>query len=69
MHGKHLRLSLKKDSNRIVNAIAFGKADLLEKVKKSRSFDIVFTLQKNGANRRAPVQVLVQDIRFPDEED
>lgn len=67
MHGRHLRLSLKKEGNRIVNAMAFGKADLLEKVRKSRSFDIVFTLQKNGSSRRAPVQVLVQDIRFPDE--
>jgi hypothetical protein len=68
MHGRHLRLSLKKDSNRIISAFAFGKADLIDKVRKSRSFDICFTLQKNGPSRRAPIQMNVQDIRFPDEE-
>jgi len=67
MHGRHLRLSLKKDSNRIASAFAFGKADLLEKVRKSRSFDVCFTLQKNGSSRRAPIQMNIQDIRFPDD--
>lgn len=67
MHNRHLRLSLKKDSNRIVSAFAFGKAELLDQVSKSRSFDICFSLQKSGGSRRAPIQLNVQDIHFPEE--
>ena len=47
MNGKHLRLALKQDSSRVIYAVAYNKAELLDRVKKSKAFDISFSLQKN----------------------
>ena len=66
LNGKHLRLAIKKDNSRIIYGVLFNQADLLKKVQTSRSFDICFILQKNGKSRRAQIQLVIQDIRFPD---
>lgn len=68
VNGKHLKLAIKKGASRIIYGVIFNQAALLEKVQASRSFDICFILQKNGKNRRSQIQLIVQDIRFPEEE-
>lgn len=67
LNGKHLKLAIKKGDSRIIHGVLFNKADLLSKVQTSRSFDICFILQKSGKSRRAQIQLIIQDIRFPDE--
>ena len=67
LNEKHLKMGIKKDSNRMIYGLAYGKADLLEKVQKSKRFDICYTIQKNGKNRRGGYQLIVHDIRFPEE--
>ncbi|MEO0341178.1 MAG: single-stranded-DNA-specific exonuclease RecJ [Bacteroidota bacterium] len=67
LNEKHLKLAIKKDTNRVIYGLAYGRADLLEKVTKSKSFDICYTIQKNGKNRRGGYQLVVHDIRFPGE--
>ncbi|GAB5552685.1 MAG: single-stranded-DNA-specific exonuclease RecJ [Saprospiraceae bacterium] len=68
INGKHLKLAIKKGDSRIIYGVIFNRAELLSKVQASRSFDICFILQKNGKNRRAQIQLIVQDIRFPEDE-
>ncbi len=61
----HLKLTLMDGTTRnFYAAIAFGKGDLLERVKQQNEFAAVYHLEENQWNGRTTLQLNVKDIKF-----
>jgi single-stranded-DNA-specific exonuclease len=45
-------------------AIAFNKANCLDKIKEGSSFDIAFTLEENNFRGISTLQLNIKDIKF-----
>jgi single-stranded-DNA-specific exonuclease len=68
LNGTHLKLAVRQENSRIMNGIAFGQAELLEKVRKRIPMDICYSLQESGGSGRRHLQMVVKDIRFVEKE-
>jgi len=68
LNGTHLKLAVRQENSRIMNGIAFGQAELLEKVRKRIPMDICYSLQESTGTGRRHLQMVVKDIRFVEEE-
>lgn len=60
---QHLKLRLKNDNSKIINAIGFGQAELWKNLKVGNTIDIVFYLELNKFNGRSEVQLKIIDIK------
>lgn len=68
LNDTHLKLAVRQENSRIMNGIAFGQAELLEKVRKRIPMDICYSLQESSGTGRRYLQMVVKDIRFVEEE-
>jgi single-stranded-DNA-specific exonuclease len=60
----HLKLNIKQAGHqKIVDGIAFGKGEFLEKLLAQRPLDICYTLSENTFNNQTTIQLMVQEIR------
>ncbi|NRB61932.1 MAG: single-stranded-DNA-specific exonuclease RecJ, partial [Saprospiraceae bacterium] len=67
LNGLHLKLAVRQEGSRIMNGIAFGQAELLNRVKKRVPMDICYTLKESTSIGRRQLQMVIQDIRFSDD--
>lgn len=62
---EHLKLEMiESTSPKIIKGIAFGKGNLLEKIKKSQPFNICYTIEESLYDNHQPFQLMVKDINF-----
>lgn len=61
--GSHLKLELEKDGKKI-NAIAFGKGEILPKLSSQKVIDVVYNLTENTWNGNKSLQLKVKDIKL-----
>ncbi len=62
--GQHLKLVLEDETGLLWDAIAFRQGEWLERLP--RRVDVAYTLERNEWNGRVGLQLVVQDLRFPD---
>ena len=60
---KHLQLFI-KSKNKIYKGIAFGRGDLLNKIKGSKGFDILYSVEKNTWNGNTELQLIIMDLKL-----
>jgi len=60
---KHLQLFI-KSKNKIYKGIAFGRGDLLNKINKSKGFDILYSVEKNTWNGNTELQLIIMDLKL-----
>lgn len=60
--GKHLKLSVRSPSGRIMPAIAFGFGDLAKNLSFGQSIDLVYHVRVNEWNGNRELQLQVEDI-------
>ncbi len=62
--GQHLKLTLEDETGLLWDAIAFRMGDWIERMP--RYVDVAYILDRNEWNGRVSLQLLVQDLRFPE---
>ena len=71
---QHLKLTVvgnietRSGANNERSGIAFGMGRLYSKISKGKQFDICYSLQENRFMGRSDIQMIIRDIRFPEEE-
>ena len=60
---KHLQLFI-KSKNKIYKGIAFGKGDLVNKIKESKGFDILYSIENNNWNGKDKLQLVIVDLKL-----
>ena len=60
---KHLQLFI-KSKNKIYKGIAFGKGDLVNKIKESKGFDILYSIENNNWNGNDKLQLVIVDLKL-----
>jgi single-stranded-DNA-specific exonuclease len=60
---KHLQLFI-KSKNKIYKGIAFGKGDLANKIKESKGFDILYSIENNDWNGNDKLQLVIVDLKL-----
>ena len=60
----HLKLNLYQNSNKnkIFEAIAFNKADVLDKINQNSSFSICYSIEENEWNGETKIQLNIKDF-------
>ncbi|MDA3852774.1 MAG: single-stranded-DNA-specific exonuclease RecJ [Bacteroidales bacterium] len=61
--GDHIRLSLKDEKGRSINAIAFNQAKHFEKINSGELFDICYNVEENTFKERTSIQLMIKDIK------
>jgi len=61
--GHHIRLSLKDERGRTMNAIAFNQAKHFELIKSGKLFDICYHVEENTFRERSTIQLMIKDIK------
>lgn len=59
---KHLQIFLKSE-NKIYKGIAFGWGKYENKIKESKGFDILYSIEKNSWNGNTELQLVIVDIK------
>ena len=59
----HLQLYI-RSKNKIYKGIAFGRGDIVNKIKESKGFDILYSLEKNIWNGNTELQLVIVDIKI-----
>lgn len=59
---KHLKFKI-KNAKKTMDAIAFGRSEILKDLKESKSIDIAFQLDKNVWNGSESLQLIIKDVR------
>jgi single-stranded-DNA-specific exonuclease len=59
----HLKATFGKQNQLFMDAIAFGRADMLLPVSKKIPVDICYTLDENHWNNSMTIQLMVKDIK------
>ena len=59
---KHLQIFLKSE-NKIYKGIAFGWGKYENKIKESKGFDILYSIEKNSWNGNTELQLVIEDIK------
>ena len=60
---KHLQLYI-KSKHQIYKGIAFGKGDVVNKIKESKGFDILYSLENNTWNGNNELQLFIIDLKL-----
>jgi len=60
---KNLQLFI-KSKNKIYKGIAFGKEDLVNKIKESKGFDILYSIENNNWNGKDKLQLVIVDLKL-----
>lgn len=63
MEGQHIKLKLKKNNSRIINAIGFSQAEKWKDLKIGDIIDIVYYPEINEFNGRREAQIKIIDIK------
>jgi hypothetical protein len=58
----HVRLNLKQN-NRLLKVVAWGQAELVERLEKGKRYDVAFTPEVNQWEDRVEVQGVLKAIR------
>lgn len=58
----HLKFSIMQDNSAVFECIAFGQADLLEKLRTCSVFSVCYTIEENQWRDRRTLQLNVKDI-------
>jgi single-stranded-DNA-specific exonuclease len=53
-----------KSKNKIYKGIAFGKGDLVNKIKESKGFDILYSIENNNWNGKDKLQLVIVDLKL-----
>lgn len=67
LKNKHLKLTLKQDKSPVLNGIAFNKSEHFPKIVTKSPFHICYTIQENRWKDQSHLQLMVKDMRFPEE--
>ena len=59
----HLQLYI-RSKNKTYKGIAFGRGDIVNKIKESKGFDILYSLEKNSWNGNTELQLIIVDIKI-----
>lgn len=62
--GQHLKLTLEDETGYLWDAIAFRQGDWAERMP--RHVDIAYVLERNEWNGRISLQLVIQDLRYPE---
>jgi len=62
--GQHLKLTLEDETGLLWDAIAFRQGEWIERLP--RYVDVAYVLERNEWNGRIMLQLVVQDLRFPE---
>ena len=60
---KHLQVYI-KSKNKIYKGIAFGRGDILNKINKSKGFDILYSIEQNSWNGNTELQLVIVDLKL-----
>lgn len=61
--GKHLRMLLQQDNNKLIEAVAFNMAEILPKLQSDEYIDIVYSIDENTWNGTTRLQLKLKDIK------
>ena len=59
----HLQLYI-RSKNKTYKGIAFGRGDIVNEIKESKGFDILYSLEKNSWNGNTELQLVIVDIKI-----
>jgi single-stranded-DNA-specific exonuclease len=59
----HLKVRLGKPNQPYIDAIAFGRADMLLPISKRIPVDVCYTLDENHWNNKMTLQLMVKDMK------
>ncbi len=62
-NNEHIRLCLKDDSRRRINAIAFNQASKFELLKGGKYIDVCYSAEENLYNGKTSIQLMIKDIK------
>ena len=60
---QHLQVYI-KSKNKIYKGIAFGRGDILNKINKSKGFDILYSIEQNSWNGNTELQLVIVDLKL-----
>ena len=60
---QHLQVYI-KSKNKIYKGIAFGSGDILNKINKSKGFDILYSIEQNSWNGNTELQLVIVDLKL-----
>ena len=61
--GDHIRLVVKDESGKSINAIAFNQAKHFDLIKSGQLFDLCYNVEENTYKERTSIQLMVKDIK------
>jgi len=64
---KHLRIVAEQVPKQPINCIAFGLGHHYERVQSGAPFHICYKIEENHWNGQTSLQLMVRDIKFPNE--
>ena len=65
---EHIKLELVDNkSDKVINGIAFNMAEHYDMIKSGKPFDICYTIEENKHNANSVIQLLIKDIRQPED--
>lgn len=67
LKNKHLRLTVKQGESPVFKGIAFNQGEHFAKVRTKKPFHLCYTIQENRWNDQTNLQLMVKDMRFPEE--
>ena len=59
----HLQIYI-RSKNKTYKGIAFGRGEIVNKIKESKGFDILYSLEKNSWNGNTELQLVIVDIKI-----
>ena len=62
--GEHLKLHIRQEGSKSIDAIAFNFADYYEDIKKGAPFKIAYYIQENTWNGVSKLQLMVRDLQL-----
>jgi single-stranded-DNA-specific exonuclease len=62
---QHLKLSVKQEGTRSVDAIGFGMSHFYERISEGKPFHLCYSISENDFNGNKSLQLMIRDIRFP----
>ncbi len=63
VENQHLKLYIKSE-NKTYKGIAFGRGNIVNKIKESKGFDILYTIEENRWSGVTELQLIIVDIKF-----
>jgi single-stranded-DNA-specific exonuclease len=62
---QHLKLSIKQEDSRSIDAIGFGMGHFYENISKGKPFHLCYNISANDFNGVKSLQLSIRDIKFP----